>query len=337
MNTEINKELIFNYFLGKASAIQKQMIEDWTIESPNREQFFAWLQEWEHQNSQYFPDVEKGIERHWSRFNSADSYPDYQTEVLTLPYSSSIGLRQKVNWLIAATVLLVLFSGGWLFSDSLRYKLYTTDFSETLRVELSDGSKIVLNANSTLRVPRFGFGSKTREVIFNGEADFDIAHTKDNERFVVKTNNSIEIVVLGTRFNVYTRSRGTKVILNKGKVQLNYQEGAAMKRLTMKPGDLVTMDVNGKASLQKTDNPEKFSAWKFHRFVFDKTTLHEVCHLFEDNFGIQVQIPDSNVAQLTISGSFTALNADELLGILTDDSGLNYEKSTDGKKIIISY
>ncbi len=329
MISEINRTLIFNYFSGKASAIQKELIEQWAREKVNKEQFFIWLQEWEHENAQYFPDVDQGIARHWSRF---EEHGDF-FNVSGIP---GLG-RFRQYGLAAAITLLIMACGALIFRDNLKYEIYQTDFNETSRVELKDGSKIVLNSNSILRVPRFGFGSTTRNVLLDGEAEFDITHTRDNKRFIVKASKGLEIVVLGTRFNVYTRQRGTKVILNKGKVQLNYQEGASMKQLTMKPGDLVTMDVNGKANIEKTDNPEKFSAWKGHRFVFDKTTLREVCHLFEDNFGVQVQIRDSTLAELTISGSFTALNADELIGILTDDSGLNYEKSEDGKTIILSF
>ncbi|CAG5000451.1 hypothetical protein DYBT9275_02466 [Dyadobacter sp. CECT 9275] len=337
MNSDINKELIFNYFSGRASALQKKGIEEWAEIPAHREQFFVWLQEWEQQNSQYYPDTEKGMARHRARMQQLHTAPNKQEEELILDEKKPAFGISRINWLVAATIALAVLSGAWLFRDNIRYQMYRTDFSEIQRITLTDGSKVVLNANSSLHVPRFGFGSKTREVILNGEADFDIVHTKDHQRFIVKTSKTLEIVVLGTQFNVYTRPRGTKVILNQGKVQLNYQEGTARKKLTMKPGDLVTMDVYGRASLRKTDNPEKFSAWKAHRFVFDKTTLREVCHLFEDNFGVTVQIPDSSLAQLTISGSFTALNAEELLGILTDDSGLNYQKSPDGETIILSY
>ncbi|MDQ6477171.1 FecR domain-containing protein [Dyadobacter sp. LHD-138] len=339
MNTEINKELIFNHFAGRATAIQKQMIEEWVTEPANREQYFLWLQEWEQHNWQYVPDVEKGMERHWNRINN----PEYDGREPGIDYCSEEGeiarpnLFKKIYWLVAASFLITLWAGGWVFRDRIRYETFTTGYGETRRIDLADGSKVVLNSNSSLSVPRFGFGRQTREVLLNGEADFDIRHTADHQRFIVKTYKSLEVEVLGTEFNVYARPRGTKVVLNKGKVQLHYQEGESLRQLTMKPGDLVTMDSQGRANLQKTENPRKFSAWKAHRFVFEKTSLREVCYLFEDNFGVRVQIPDTSLAELTISGSFTALNAEELLGILTEDSGLNYEKSEDGKTIVLSY
>jgi transmembrane sensor len=338
MNTEINKALIFTYFSGRATAFQKKMIEEWVAEGANREQFFVWLQEWEGENLQYYADVDNGIARHWKRLYDQDHMIEVsRDDTGDAGQRNSRPFFSKVNWLVAASVLVAFFSGLWFFRDNVQYQVYKTDYNETKRIKLTDGSKVVLNSNSSLRVPRFGFGTKTRMVLLYGEADFDIAHTTDHQKFVVKTGKGVDIVVLGTEFNVYARPRGTKVMLNKGKVQLRYQEGSAQKMLTMTPGDFVTMDVNGRANLQKTKNPQKFTSWKAHRFIFEKTTLGEVCHLFEDNFGLQVQIPDTNLAQLTISGSFTALNAEELLEILTEDSGLSYEKSEDGRTIILSF
>jgi len=338
MKSKINKALIFTYFSGRATAFQKRMIEEWAGETPNREQFFVWLQEWEQENLQYYADVDNGIARHWQRL-----YGQVQTEnfsrddVNTFEQKGKKSFFSRINWLVAASVLVSCFSLAWFFRDNIQYQVHKTDYNETRRVELADGSKVVLNSNSSLRVPRFGFGTKTRKVLLYGEAEFDIVHTADHQKFVVKTGEDVDIVVLGTEFNVYARPRGTKVMLNKGKVQLRYQEGSARKMLTMKPGDFVTMGVNGHPNVQKTNNPLKFTSWKAHRFIFEKTTLREVCHLFEDNFGLRVQIPDSALAQLTISGSFTALNAEELLEILTEDSGLRYEKSENGQTIILSY
>jgi ferric-dicitrate binding protein FerR (iron transport regulator) len=127
------------------------------------------------------------------------------------------------------------------------------------------------------------------------------------------------------------------VVLSKGKVKLHYLEGNAIKQIVMKPGDLVTMDEKGRAVIAKTENPTKYSAWKAHRFIFENESLRKICNLFEDNFGLTVHIPDSSLADQTISGSFTALNAEELLEILTDDSGLSYTKSEDGKVITLGY
>lgn len=335
MKEGINKELIFSYFSGRATAIEKEIIDQWASQSQGKELFFIWLQEWENQNLQYQADVEKGLSRHKLRMSRKDR------PMAVVENNPSLPERLVLWWpggsWFAAAMVLIIVSAGWLSRDSIRYQTFSTSFTETKRLQLADGSKVVINANSSLRIPRFGFGEKMREVYLTGEADFNITHTKDHKRFIVHANDNLDIEVLGTEFNVYARPRGTKVVLNKGKVQLNYRDGRSVRQLTMSPGDLVTMDNNGIKSVTKTENPQNYSAWKAHRFIFENESLMEICHLFEDNFGVKVQIPDSTLARQTISGSFTALNAEELLEILTDDSGLSYQKSDDGKTVTLTY
>lgn len=334
MKDSINKELIFNYFSGNATALEKDLIDRWSAEPQAREQLFIWLAEWENQNIQYKVDVERAIARHFARIDEHPAEPESEHAV-TRPM-----LRLPANgksWLVAAAVTLVLLSGGWFARDHLRYEIYTTHFGQIQRLVLADGSKVVLNANSTLRVPRFGFGKSTREVYMTGEADFSITHTTTHQKFIVHTGKNFDVEVLGTEFNVYARPRRSRVVLNKGKVMLHYLRGTETDQIVMRPGDLVTFDAPGKASLRKTMNPANYSAWKAHRFVFENESLREICNLFEDNFGLKIQIPDSTLAAQTISGSFTALNAEELFEILADDSGLSYSRSEDGKVITLDY
>lgn len=338
MESEITKTFIFNYFSGKATVAQKQTVEAWVEEGENLEQFFIWLQEWEQENLQYNVLMDQGLKSHWERMAAWKMVPDqHRVHDDQTRHIKKTSFLQKMNWFVAASVFMACCVVLWFFRNDVWYQVYKTQYNETKRLELTDGSIVILNSNSSLQVPRFGFGKSTRRVLLNGEADFDITHTVDHQKFIVKTNNTMDVVVLGTQFNVYARPRGVKVMLKTGKVQLQYREGVEEKRLTMTPGDLVTMDGDGHASLQKANNPNQFTAWKTHRFIFEKATLQEVCHLLEDNFGLLVQIPDSALAGLTISGEFTAKNGEELLKVLTEDSGLKYEKAESGQVTILSY
>jgi len=336
MKDSINKELIFNYFSGNATAFEKDLIDRWSADPYAREQLFIWLMEWENQNIQYNADVDSAITRHFSRLD--EDFVGLETEVersdrrpaLVLPVNGR-------SWLVAAAIALILLSGGWLARDYVRYEIYSTSFGQIQRLVLPDGSKVVLNANSTLRIPRFGFGKTTREVYMTGEADFSITHTANHQKFIVHTEKNFDVEVLGTEFNVYARPRRSRVVLNKGKVKLHYLKGSETDQIVMRPGDLVTFDAPGHASVTKTANPANYSAWKAHRFVFENESLREICNLFEDNFGLEIRIPDSTLAAQTVSGSFTALNAEELFEILADDSGLSYSRSEDGKVITLDY
>ena len=330
MATQVTNELLQTYFAGRATALQKQLIEEWTQQTDNRELFFARLATWESQNPQFIADTDQGLERHRQRMATQATPIE---EIPTHMNPPVVGVRWlRPSWLtglVAASVILVLGMVGWVYRDQFLYQTYSTAFGEIRTVRLADGSRVTLNAHSTLYVPRFGFGGQTREVKLTGEAEFSVQHMANHQRFVVKTPNGFDVVVLGTEFMVNTRERGAKVVLNKGKVRLNYQEGATRRQLTMRPGDLVTFDRRGHAALKQTPKPQNFTAWKEHRYVFEATKLAELASIFSENFGLQLQIPDPELAQWTISGAFTARNANELLETLAEASNLSYERQGD--------
>ncbi|AXE18682.1 iron dicitrate transport regulator FecR [Runella rosea] len=328
MKTQVTKETLYNYFSGRATVFQKQMIEDWAKDQQNRELFYEYLAIWEREHPQYVVDTDAALERHRLRME-----PQNENRVETEEFIM-VARRISSRFMMAASIAFLVLLGGWVFRENLLYKTHTTAYGQTRTLKLEDGSRVVLNANSSLKVPRFGFGHRTREVYLTGEANFSVTHTVNHQKFVVKTGQEFDVVVLGTEFVVNTRPAAAKVVLNKGKVQLRYQEGNAQKQLTMKPGDLVTMEAGGKARLRQIAKPQNYAAWQEHRFVFEETTLKEVAQLFEDNFGIPVEIPETELAQWTLSGSFTANNAEELLETLTEAANLSYRKEEN--KIIIT-
>ena len=81
--------------------------------------------------------------------------------------------------------------------------------------------------------------------MLDGEAEFHVTHTIDNQRFIVKTSSDFEVEVFGTKFVLYARQQAKKVVLNEGKVQVNYQGG---KKQLMKPGDVVTLTTGAQNS-----------------------------------------------------------------------------------------
>ena len=326
MNNEVTKELLVKYFDGQATAVEKQGIDKWAKDVENQEFFYACLMHWENQNRQYKPDVKMAFTKHLARINAQQV--DNQVSKPRLS-------RFWRFFAVAASITLLLTVGGsYIFKDDLFFKTYATDFGKIDSLTLSDGTHVVLNANSSLRVPRFGFSGKTREVFLVGEASFEVTHMVDNQHFVVKTAKGFEIEVLGTIFSVFTRSSGSKVVLDRGKVQLNYAENKTQKQLMLNPGELVTIDSVGHAKVRKAKEHEDLSAWKKNRFVFDGTPLSDLVTLFEDNFGIKLILSDTELSEWTISGAFTAYTAEELLEAMTESSNLIYKK--EGNRIWIS-
>ena len=147
------------------------------------------------------------------------------------------------------------------------YCVVSTPAATTTLVTLSDGTKVMLNANSTLEYPASFDDAEVREVRLKGEAHFEV--TKNPHRpFVVKAGK-MQTQVLGTIFDVKAyRKDAPKVTLMQGKVKVSNAD----TEVEMRPGQTATLQVDkivvSKASSSASD-------WLEGDFDMDQVTLAE--------------------------------------------------------------
>ncbi|MCU0467096.1 MAG: FecR domain-containing protein [Arcicella sp.] len=331
--TALNKHILFEHFAGRTSPLQKKMIAEWLQTTDNQELYYKWLEEYEN----CFPQVitDKGVAKNsfFEKIRQVDFQQDVSAEIEEKPLH-----KFKINWFrwgIAAMMSLTFTSALYLKKEQLIYKNYQTAYGETQTIQLPDGSVVTLNANSTLRALRFGFeDAPIREVYLEGEAEFLVKHKANNQRFIVRTSQKLEVEVLGTEFSVFARQRGSKVVLTKGKVKVNYVTDRQKHTIMMKPGELIALDRKGTAELKEVKNIKVYTAWKSHRFIFDDTSLQEIILQIEENFGVRIEINDLSLANRRVTGTFIAEQADDLLAILQELLSLQYEKNTNGTIVL---
>jgi transmembrane sensor len=331
MESPVSKYALFEYLSGRANPLERKLTEEWLANPANHEAFYSWLLEWETRSPQFRPDEDQAIKQLLIRIN-ADAVPEESTERVAEPEDKEVHNPFRRFWLIAATVLLVA-NCGWWFREAIQYKTYETTYGQTMDVILQDGSRVSLNSNSRLKVPRLGFYGPVRQVFLAGEAEFSVRHTVDNQRFVVKTSDSFQVEVLGTEFSVFSRARGTKVALKSGSVRIDYEQGNENKEMVMEPGDLATLDKTGTVQLDKKQNTENITAWKEQRYVFNATSLREICVMIEENFGEKVTLANSEIAERTITGNFKTKNAEDLLKTISEVLDLKIRTSGDSTLI----
>ena len=147
------------------------------------------------------------------------------------------------------------------------YCVVSTPAATTTLVTLSDGTKVMLNANSTLEYPASFDDAEVREVRLKGEAHFEV--TKNPHRpFMVKAGE-MQTQVLGTIFDVKAyRKDAPKVTLMQGKVKVSNAD----TEVEMRPGQTATLQsdkiVVSKASPSASD-------WLEGDFDMDQVTLAE--------------------------------------------------------------
>jgi ferric-dicitrate binding protein FerR (iron transport regulator) len=330
MDPQVFKNILFAFFAGHATSLQKRLVRDWLAQEQNLEQFYQWLEEWETEHPQFIPNAEEARQLYLSRMKSRQ-YAPLLTE---RPASKQTLPGKRTRWWIAASVAL-LCGAALLLQNHLLYHNYATAYGEVKTFWLADGSRVTLNAHSSLRVPRFGFGRRSRNVFLRGEAEFLVKHTPDHQRFLVRTPDSVQVEVLGTEFIVNTRPKGTKVVLTKGKVRLTSLRRVEAPPTAMEPGDVVRIDTQGKVSVQSSQPAGVHTAWKEHRFVFNHTSLREVADQVQERFGVQVVLSDTILAARTITGTYKAESARELLETVSDLLQ-DVHLSGNGKAVVLS-
>ncbi len=159
----------------------------------------------------------------------------------------------------------------------------TTPKGGTYQITLPDGSRVWLNANSTLNYPS-RFSGDSREVFLEGEAFFDIrpkmtrgkartdAATHDYASFHVRTASQV-VQVLGTQFNIaaYPDEPETETTLVEGSVAIENLVAKTANRL--RPGDQSV--VRGPSTTIRQVETGEYAAWREGYFSFD-VPVHDV-------------------------------------------------------------
>jgi len=166
------------------------------------------------------------------------------------------------------------------------------------QLRLPDGTKVWLNAATTLKYPVSFSSAKERRVELNGEAYFEVTHNK-NVPFRVVTGKQV-IEVLGTHFNVnsYTDEPTIETTLLEGSVKVSStQKSNNLPSAIIKPGEQASFSGH-KINISPIDIDEVM-AWKNGDFIFKnkdfKTTMRSIARwydvdiVYEDNIPIDMQ------------------------------------------------
>ncbi len=169
------------------------------------------------------------------------------------------------------------------------------------QVELSDGTKVWLNADSKLRIP-IAFTGNERRVFLSGEAYFDVI--KDVAKpFVVETEMG-NVQVYGTEFNIrnYASDKQMKATLVKGFIGFSNNQIAEVK---LNPGDLLTLaegEILPQIERGKISNE---IAWKYKRFCFENMSLEAIAKDLERWYDVDFVFADSDLKKLEFSGNMS--------------------------------
>lgn len=180
-------------------------------------------------------------------------------------------------------------------------------------IQLADGTKVWLNANSTLKYPVSFNGASVREVELEGEAYFDVAKSMANDKpipFLVKSKGQV-LEVLGTEFNINTFRNKVTTTLIEGSVRVAF-EGKSTDQFILQPNDQSVYDNKlEKLSIAQID-PYYVTAWKSGDFAFDNAPLENVMEDIARWYDVHIDYK-SEVSDIRFSGKVSKFEDIETL------------------------
>lgn len=204
-------------------------------------------------------------------------------------------------------------------------------------VVLPDGSKVWLNAGSSLKYPTI-FPKSGRSVTLTGEGYFEVAHlqaAKGRVPFlvsVVKGNNQVEkLEVLGTHFNInaYVDEPDVKSTLLEGSVNIVLNNG---KTALLKPGQQAKIN-NRNMQIQPADT-EMAVAWKNGEFVF-REDLRSAMRKVARWYDVEVVYDESAPENLTLGGWMSrSTSISEVLNHIQLTGKVHFK--LEGRRVIVS-
>lgn len=197
---------------------------------------------------------------------------------------------------------------------------------------LSDGTKVWLNAETTLRYPvRFQNGQ--RKVELTGEAYFEVAENRDAPFLVTSGKQAVR--VLGTKFNLSSFPEDAFILTTivEGKVEVFPEQSPDSKQILLPNHQSCFNKEEGKISQQKVD-PYKFIAWKEGRFVFENEPLSEIMKTLAKWYNVDVIFASEKARDFRFTGNLRRYeNFGEILKKIEKTNEVEFK--IEGRQVIV--
>ncbi|MDR1454340.1 MAG: DUF4974 domain-containing protein [Tannerella sp.] len=224
----------------------------------------------------------------------------------------------------AAILLIPVLIAGFLYVRSLRNSMtpeapvaqitVTAACGQISKIILPDLSEVWLNAGSALTFPqRFAGGRRT--VRLSGEAYFAVKADANN-RFDVRTDDSLTVSACGTEFNVcaYRGDTTLKVTLAKGQVEID--SPGRQKPAVLQQGQQLAYSRINRSFVCADINLYVETAWREGKLVFRRTRMTEIVKQLSRRFNAEIELTDQDLYDYEYSATFTTESLQEILSLL---------------------
>ena len=257
--------------------------------------------------------------------------------------------RRLVEWLqpqpklarycAAAAALLIVSSlayhgfqetGIYPSSRPARLSTLAVESSASDELTLSDGTRIRLDAGSTLRYPE-SFRGDGRSVFLSGEGYFEVAPDADRP-FRVHLDGAV-VEVLGTRFNVRAWETEQRVTVAVAEGRVAFHSEREKGDVEIGPGQMSTLTESGPPAGPSPADIDRHLGWMRREAFFDDAPLRDVLFQLERWYGVQFALEDTSLAAERLSVYIKGESLEDVLELISVLTGLDGRR--DDRRILL--
>lgn len=250
----------------------------------------------------FSPDVEAGLAKVRGRLQSA-------------PSGAVVRPLGRRRWFGAAAAVLLLLSAGYFGLVYDPATVYANNEVAPLEVALPDGTAVVLQQGARL-THTADFNETERRITLEGQGFF-VVH-KDKTRPFLVGNQSADLRVTGTEFNLRIEGEELEVEVSEGSVELS----AAGEKMPVKANECGLVKSNKSLTLMEAPHLNRH-AWRTGKLYFQDAELPVVLEALRTNFGLEVEAPAN--CNYAVSGTFSAEDPPAILENVALLGGLTVE------------
>lgn len=233
--------------------------------------------------------------------------------------------RRRKQALGGGLSLLVLAGALWTIDPAWRSEDVRTAVGQRDSLQLADGSRIILNSATHLRIEQ-RLRSRQIELVV-GEATFTVVHAA--KPFIVRSQG-VEVLDIGTVFNVRSDSRGVGVAVIEGAVQVSTAQSSPQR---LDGGQQVLASAERLGAISAGDSM-RATAWQQGKLRFDGTPLRDVIADIQRYRQAPIALGDPRIGELRVSGEFDSVAVESLIDLLPAILPVMVSRGGDGSVVV---